>query len=210
MCPFHYSKTIKLVNKKKLETNAAKKCSKMFHLIAYLGQRVGKKATTHTQTTIGWKCLPGCVFSPCWASIYNQNTIKAFLIAYLGQGADEKATTQAKCFWKCFFGRVFSCFWPSRHIPNTIKTLLLIAYLGPRALAWICDQSTWAKAFLQCTIRIQIWKREKKTNTENTKTVVRSVFSSLNSWSRFKIKSRNILNVCGRLSKRADREKYNH
>ena len=98
ICLCQYSKTIKLVNRKKSETNAAKKCSKMFHLIAYLGQRVGKKATTHTQTTIGWKCLPGCVFSPCWASIYNQNTIKAFLIAYLGQGADEKATIQTIFF----------------------------------------------------------------------------------------------------------------
>ena len=48
MCPFHYSKTIKLMNKKKSETNAAKKCSKMFQLIAYFGQGVGGKASTQT------------------------------------------------------------------------------------------------------------------------------------------------------------------
>ena len=36
--------------KKKSETDAAKKCSKMFQLIAYFGQGVGGKATT--QTTI--------------------------------------------------------------------------------------------------------------------------------------------------------------
>ena len=119
----------------------------------------------HTNNN-GWKCFPSCVISPFWPSIHNPNTIKAVLIAYLGQGADEKATTQTIFFWKSFYGCGFSPFWPSKHNPNTIKTLLLIAYLGSRASAWMCDQSTWAKAFLQYTIRIRIWKREKNTNTK--------------------------------------------
>ena len=51
----------------------------------------------HTNNN-GWKCFPSCVISPFWPSIHNPNTIKAVLIAYLGQGADEKATIQTIFF----------------------------------------------------------------------------------------------------------------